>query len=194
MANIRVSIEEKRGCGFRKPGGLYLMGGGVSAPCCKLPFPLTVCPCCGGGVKFTRGFTWINTDLFPGSCADERERLCVLNLEGVQMGLLWVGELFYSTPGEFSREADRQGISRRISAVPRGFEVGKTWVALAHIKAINGESPGIFRVFRPDRIEYVIAGNESAEELEALEKRGISLVRVERAGAQQGLNFEQDGK
>jgi hypothetical protein len=50
-------------------------------------------------------------------------------------GLLWIGERFYKTPGEFSSEANELGISRRISAVPREFKRGETWVLLAHPKA-----------------------------------------------------------
>jgi hypothetical protein len=54
-----MAIEQKRGCGYRQVGGLYLVSGKLSAPCDRLPFELSVCPCCGAGVKFTRGFTWI---------------------------------------------------------------------------------------------------------------------------------------
>lgn len=38
--------------------------------------------------------------------------------------------------------------------------------------------PGVFCIFRPTRIEYVVSGEESDETLERLEKRGITLVRV----------------
>ena len=77
------------------------------------------------------------------------------------------------------------GVSRRISAVPREFKVGKTVVFVAHRKAIettrDGKTeytPAIFQAFVPSRVEYVLKGKETPEELEALEKRGLTLVNV----------------
>lgn len=98
------------------------------------------------------------------------------------------------------------GISRRIKSVPHGFEIGKTWVAVAHRKAIGpvvcdscsglklaaesdeeceeckGEGvvhkSAIFHLFRPEAIEYVTKGTESEEELDKLVERGITPVRV----------------
>jgi hypothetical protein len=43
------------------------------------------------------------------------------------------------------------------------------------------QAPGIFKVFRPQRVEYVVTEEETEEELEALEKRGLSLVKVVKA-------------
>ena len=37
---------------------------------------------------------------------------------------------------------------------------------------------GIVYAFRPERIEYVIKGNESTKELDKLVSRGITLVKV----------------
>jgi hypothetical protein len=104
----------------------------------------------------------------------------------LRVGLLWVGEKYYPTAQEFTREANFMGTSKRISAIPKDIEVGKTWVYLAHRKAISkitekGEiefAPGIFRAFRPERIEYVVKGTETEEELEKLEKRGLTLIKV----------------
>src|SRR5215813_4681459 len=90
-------------------------------------------------------------------------------------GLIWIGEQFYKSPEDFMREADILGISRRIKSVPHGFELGKTWVAVAHMRAIpdvetKKARPGIFRLFRPQAIEYVVKGNETKDELDKLEK------------------------
>lgn len=183
MASILTVVDEERGCGWRKEGGLYLMGGGWSIGCGRLPLALERCPTCDRGIKPGRGWTWVDPrPLFPAM---------------TRAGLLWIGGQFYPTPAAFLAEADRLGISRRIAAVPKGLEIGKTWVLLAHRKAIyprvgewiekgtvlSGEPrPGIFHVFRPDRIEYVVKGSESQAELDALEKRGLTLVRIERAG------------
>jgi hypothetical protein len=38
--------------------------------------------------------------------------------------------------------------------------------------------PAIFHAFKPQRIEYVVKGDETEEELERIVKRGIELVRV----------------
>lgn len=190
--NIITKIEGKRGCGYRKPGGIYFVMDGPASTCYKLPIALTVCPCCNAGIKPTRGFTWINSNLFytvnceknvgPFSPCDS----CAANMFNTKMGLLWIGEKFYATPTEFVRESGLQGISRRISQVPKEFVVGETWIALAHRKAISAigekgkieQAPGIFSFFRPQRIEYIITGEETTEQLEKLEKRGFTLIKI----------------
>lgn len=138
--------EEERGCGFRKPGGTYMMAGGPMAPCGKLPLEVTVCPCCSQGIKPARGFTWINAQrLFDGvECDDGHGPLggshgciCVLDDPPEKAGLVWIGGSHYPTPEAFLDEARTQGVSRRIPAVPQGFEVGKTWVLFAHREAIT---------------------------------------------------------
>jgi hypothetical protein len=194
---IRTSVESARGCGFRSPGGLYLVSGGLMDSCSRLPIALPVCPACGAGTKPSRGWTWIAPDLLleghlgPHEPAAHSGR-CPLGAPGrlgERAGLLWIGESFYATPETFSREAAAMGVSRRISAVPRGFEVGKTWVLVAHRKAVLSwapdatepdYAPGIFHAFLPEAIEYIVKEDDSEEKLAKLEKKGISLVRVVR--------------
>lgn len=191
MPTITTKIESERGCGYRKGGGIYLVSDGIGSVCCKLPMELTVCPCCHGGIKPARGFTWVTTSLFASVPCFEPDQLnlCPMNLPAdIRVGLLWVGEKYYPTAQDFTREANAMGTSKRLSAIPKDIEVGKTWVYLAHRKAVakvteKGEVeffPGIFRAFRPDRIEYVVKGTETTEELEKLEKRGLTLVKVVR--------------
>lgn len=186
--------EGKRGCGYRKEGGLYLVSPGQGRPCGLLPIPLTCCPTCGHGIKFCRGWTWINVATIAamnqhgckmdGGCGD-----CPLADAKIQRaGLLWIGEQFYKTPEAWALEASNMGISRRIKAVPRGFVLGETWVALAHIRAIPAPimeqdakpTKGIFRLFKPTTIQYVVKGNETPEELADMEKRGITPVKIQR--------------
>lgn len=187
-----MSVEAKRGCGFRKVGGLYLVGEGPGAACDRMPIPLNVCPCCGEGIKFSRGWTWIQPSrLFEGDHEEQVIFTCDcptacpacypsrhFALEG-KAGLLWVGEKFYTT-SSFTEESVRLGVSKRIAAIPNKFEIGKTWVFLAHKKAINEETPGIFMVFRPRAIEKIVTISESCdkEKMEKLIKRGITPVRV----------------
>jgi len=216
--NIQTIVNEaKRGCGYRKPGGLYLVSGQPSAPCGKLPLELTVCPCCGQGVKPARGWTWVDpVPLFLHvECRsdhgvrvqhDECEN-CPLDDYNVyqlgDVGLLWIGEKFYKTPEEFLAEGMEQGISRRISAIPNDFEIGKTWVLFAHRKVqgafTTGEGyhyfPGIFGCFKPERIEYIVKDDDSEEKLERMEKRGITLVKLVRTDDGNGngkLDLEND--
>lgn len=194
--NIRTVVEKKRGCGYRVPGGIYLRTDGIGRLCGALPIELTVCPTCHHGIKPARGWTWINiaelaavrgchleNDLDKG-CGD-----CPIADAKIQMaGLLWIGEKFYKTPGAFAQEGVEMGISRRITMVPKAFKLGETWVALAHRKAIpivpgkpeQEYKPGIFHIFKPQRIEYVVKSDDSDAKLEKMEKRGFYLVKVER--------------
>jgi hypothetical protein len=187
-----MAVEPRRGCGWRKVGGLYLVGAGMGAECCKLPIILTVCPCCGTGVKQARGWTWIDprpwlegpcTALWrTGPCpAVDPARM------GDKVGLLWIGTAFYKTPADFIREGTELGISRRIKAVPRGFKVGEHWVFLAHphVREVrDGDAlkweAGIFRIFKPTAIEMIITKtmSEDAEVMADLEARGITAVIV----------------
>ena len=204
MTGVPVLHEGKRGCGYRKPGGTYLVGGDTLAPCPKLPIEVHTCPTCGQGVKAARGWTWIEYEPFvePGPHGDpEHSAGCVLaqppetvTTEEGKVGLIWVGEMHYKTPGEFMREALSMGLSRRVTAIPRGLEVGKTLVLLGHRKAIRkgwldpetnavyetldeveeaGLNPldiepnyvaGVFTAFVPTAIEYVLKPEEENDE------------------------------
>ena len=154
------AVEARRGCGYRKVGGLYMVGGGIGIPCDRLPFELSVCPCCSQGIKPARGWTWIDVaklfqgahltgqplKIFPGNVVQARELcpcattnfcpLCVKPEVMGKAGLLWIGERFYKTPDQFIAEGVSLGFSRRIKSVPQGFKIGETWVMLAHAKAI----------------------------------------------------------
>jgi hypothetical protein len=202
--NIITVVEKKRGCGYRVGGALYLRTDGIGRVCGALPIELTVCPTCKHGIKPARGWTWINIAELAavGTCrlweqtGHEGCGDCpIADAEIQTAGLLWIGEKFYKTPVDFNREAWDMGISRRITMVPRGFKVGETWVALAHRKAIPAPKelvehqlgikpsdlefkPGIFHIFCPQRIEYVVKEFDPKDKLEKLEKRGITLVRV----------------
>jgi len=173
MAEVTISIERARGCGYRKPSkggvGIYLVADGTEAPCGLLPYPLEVCPCCGGGIKATRGWQWITPQLMfvgdvmsalAGTARDcerstqiQRFKVDGQRLTGCSLcpigtpppglhGLLWVGEKFYATPDDFQREAGAMGVSRKIKAVPRGFVLGETWVFLAHRRSVRNPATG----------------------------------------------------
>ncbi len=193
MIKIQTRIEGKRGCGYRKPGGLYLIGPPTGQDCCKLPFPLTICPCCGAGIRPARAWTWVDCEKLFG------EMPCVSPLQADlchcplyipsrlgRAGLVWIGEKFYPSPQDFLEEAKEMGISRRIGAIPKDFKLGETWVLLAHRKAITitnsdeslDKHSAIFSVFKPTAIEYVVKGDETEEDLKRIIKRGLAPITV----------------
>src|SRR5215471_10018790 len=168
-----MAVESKRGCGYRKVGGMYLCSGGGGFPCDRLPIRLDVCPCCNHGFKQSRGWTWLDVPKFvngnhevtslhisgeiPCPCSLYCPLCKHVNTVG-KAGLLWIGEKFYRTPAEFLAEGVTMGISRRIAAIPRGFEVGKTWVLLAHSKTIHEVVPESER--DPEHVGELINGEE----------------------------------
>ena len=194
-------LEPRRGCGYRHIGKLYLIGEGLGKVCHRLPLKLPEeCPCCGAGIKFHRGFQWINPQQIFGfcyECTTSSTPLCdpscpVCN-PPEKVGLMWVGERYYPRTIDFTMEAEKYGISKAIASVPKGLELGKTWVYLAHRKAVveqvedentltgyrEEHVPGIFYAFRPVRIEMLIKESDATEEnLEKLKKRGITPVIV----------------
>lgn len=157
-----MAVEARRGCGFRKIGGLYLVSSGLSEPCGKLPIELHVCPTCHAGIKQTRAWTWVKPRVLladtycqkqvldeliaagTGGEIDFRKlgadpcRHCPLAADNLPetAGLIWIGEQFYPTAEHFMQEAKKLGVSRRISKVPRNFKLGETWVLVAHPKAV----------------------------------------------------------
>lgn len=197
-----MAVEAKRGCGYRKVGGKYLISGGVGMTCGRLPFPLLPCRCCGRGIKQARGWTWVDGEELINSGAPDctmTETHCafcpMMDLKRFKKaGLLWVGERFYKTPDAFQLEASALGISRRIHSVPRDFKLGETWVMLAHPKAARidvendefegglerVECPGVFRIFKPERIEIIVTESDFADDkkMERLIKQGLTPVPV----------------
>lgn len=202
---IKTVYDRERGCGWRSEGGLYLMSDGESRGCGLMPLPLKTCPACGSGLEPSRSFRWIEpAKLFadqPKGCSKDDCDNCPLSEPRIlTLGkalLDWVGKRYYKTPEAWLQEAREQGISRRIHAIPKGFVVGKTWVFLAHERAIERESlftpegheqtvtGAIYSVYKPNRIEYIVTGKETPEELEAMVARGITPVRVVRVGEEE---------
>ena len=108
--------------------------------------------------------------------------------------LMWVGARYYS-PGEFTAEASRLGVSKRIAELPAGIKFGETWVLLAHPEACHepvswsfrwlfgdgevGTAPGVFHAFVPVRAELILRESEATPERIAKEAaRGVSIVIV----------------
>lgn len=231
--------DQERGCGWRQKGGLYLMSAGLMSPCGRLPILIPEkCPTCSGGLKFVRtGWTWISPlKLWGRAECHRRGRAefhrrnvkpvsdCVACVAGLAIperaGLLWIGGKHY-TPEAWTAEAVSQGVSRRITSIPKEFVIGETPVFVAHLKCVDlhlcdcghsesahrksrcyaavrdedGEQldiqcdcakfkgrfqAGVFHVFLPDRIEYVVDDDDDPAKLERLVERGVKLVRIAR--------------
>ena len=187
-----MAVEARRGCGHRKVGGLYIVSdGNMAGSCGRLPIELSTCPCCGGGFKQSRGWSWIDLSLLldeADGCGFDRGcggcPISALN-DIEQAGLLWVGAQYYPTPESFLIEARKQGISKRLpkGQVPKDLVLGETWVMLAHPKAVQRDGayrPGIFSMFRPSALEQIVTESQSKDPklLDSLEKRGIRPVIV----------------
>jgi len=194
-----MAVEAARGCGYRKVGGFYIVGSGVTVGCDRLPVETTNCPVCGGGLKFSRAWTWLDWRKYAGDHGDQ----CTDNILGEcpvchpskhpqPYGLLWVGEKFYS-PEAFVRESTELGISRRlpytgeIPRAPKNLKLGETWVLFAHKHVIKGVDdqgkeimkPAIFRAFRPQRLELLLWDKDATEErLSELTEAGITPVII----------------
>jgi hypothetical protein len=195
---MRMFIEKERGCGYRKVGAMYLVGEGIPVNCDRLPFALLVCPTCGAGVKFSRGFTWIDWYEYAGIHKDCRDPylcpICVPPKESDRYGLLWVGKRYY-TPESFVQEAIEMGVSKRIAQIPKNLELGRTRILLAHPEACENicpdnqdcdvkgkpKGPGIFYSFIPQRVEMIITKEQSEDKeyIEKLKRRGITPVVIE---------------
>ena len=193
-----MAVEERRGCGYRTAGGIYLAGSTGQESCDRLPFPLSTCPHCHTGIKQTRGFQWVSIDLVEAAAPTcvKMSNHCwqclfcggplasVLEPNG-KVGLFWVGAQFYPTPLDWLLEAQRLGASRRISAIPRDFVIGESWVLAAHPKAFCSPSPGeepqpgAFYLWKPSRVELIVTPSMKKQKwAQRLFKQGVTPVEV----------------
>jgi len=203
-----MAVEAARGCGYRKVGGLYLVGGGgIHVECDRLPYEIKNCPTCGSGIHFSRGFTWLDWRKYAGdhfevcNCLG-RIRPCPIcrpSMYPQPYALIWIGDRFY-TPEEYTRESFQMGVSRRLPTPagkiprgPKGLKLGETWVLCAHIRALGTRMvtdegatvpheenvPGVFYVFTPTALEFLLWKSEATpERLEELTKAGITPVVI----------------
>jgi hypothetical protein len=171
LAPVIAYKEFKRGCGYRKSGGTYMVDlTPQEVPTEGFPLELSVCPCCNAGIKFSRGFQWIQPRLlFGDESLPERA------------GLIWIGGKFYPTPKHFVDEARTLGVSRRIATVPRGLVIGETRIYLAHLNAFANSIPtkaGVFAYFVPTKLQYVVHPDDTEAKLYSTQKRGIETISV----------------
>lgn len=143
-----MAQEAKRGCGFRKVGVLYLVGGFIPVECDRLPYPLDTCPVCGGGIKVSRAFTRITPLALFGlhpDCVDQDHPCRLCDPTSDIAFIMRVGEKFYPTPGHFAGEAMAMGISKKIPFIPKELILGQTHIFLAHPKACEVQVPVVLQ-------------------------------------------------
>jgi hypothetical protein len=188
---IQTRRDLKRGCGWRHPGGLYLVAPAPAQSCGRLPQQIWPCPMCGHRLNFTRGWQWITPSnlLSPEPCKNSLTSCATCPLKEPaalpRSGLLWVGRTHYRTTTKFLVEATQQGISKPIPRIPKDFHIGDTAVFLAHptgcVDEDTGEpAPAIFAWFTPQAIEYAVHPNDTPEHLERLQAKGVTLIEIER--------------
>src|SRR5208282_5515545 len=156
-----MTFELERGCGYRKPNGMYLISLGKAVRCDRLPVPLVPCERCGFEPRQIRSYTWISGHFLgdhrgasiildgkktkPALCDDaskdparngwvNRFEDPVCHSGKAPRLLMWVGKKFY-TPESFTAEANVQGMSKRIPEIPDGLRLGVTWILVAHPEA-----------------------------------------------------------
>lgn len=188
-----MGVEPKRGCGYRQVGGIYLVGSGALAECDRIPMPLPeACPCCNGGIKHTRTPRKINARQLWGEhemCTEQQAFTCYVCHPGDDVAyVMGVGEQHYPRPQDFVDEAIRLGVSKRIPAVPRDVEIGKTKIFLTHKKALlcqekdakgnDKYQTGVIYAFVVTGVEQIVKQSEYEAVKEGLAKRNITAVAV----------------
>lgn len=186
------SNEHERGCGFRKIGGVYLVGEGPTGSCDALPIALGPCEDCEFDINQARVIQSIHAGYLSSKirthvCRDEfscpicaygKPRILARN-EAHRKGeeflgpnnffIMWVGQEY--TPEEFLKEAALYGVSKRIAAnsLPSKFMIGRDWIFLAH------RDVG-FPVFSKEKSTVIAPDGEACEgpaKVELVRKRGI---------------------
>ena len=195
-----MAVEKKRGCGYRKVGGLYLCGSGIPTTCDRLPFPIEACPTCAERPRFTRSIEAIAPrhlwSIHQPTCTCPAGADCPACYPPGTGWLMWVGEDY--TPESFIREALEMGVSKRIPALPVALNLRKDWVFLAYAKLIPkkgkdmllpfggeesrrfGYQPGVFYVFKAARLELIVTETQAqdADKMAELKRKNIHAVVV----------------
>jgi len=151
-----MASEAKRGCGFRKIGGLYLTSEGMWVGCDRLPYELRSCKVCGAGIHLSRAMTEINPlELFgkhdrpsvnlPAEttteviCQDSFRPCKMCDPTSDPAYIMLIGKKHYPTPEDYVREAMTLGVSKRIAQIPKKLKLGQTVIYLAHPDGITEE-------------------------------------------------------
>jgi hypothetical protein len=181
-----MPFESPRGCGYRKAGKLYLVGGGIPMPCDIMPLFLNPCECCGYIPTFYRNVQMIFKKYIRDLSKAQHRVECICdpvcpichteNNDQARYGLMFTSTRYY-TPESFIEEANRMGVSKAIPFIPKDLELGKTWVLCAYSKTPDIDDPDFLeakKLWESKRNSLVANANEPLEEMpEPPEKNAI---------------------
>lgn len=230
---IEVSVEHRRMCGWRRPDktgvGIYLVGPMAAEICERLPYYVKPCHGCGSVFRFFRGWMGVGpSERFSdeprcgqnGLQENHRHELCAVcspEIAGPNAMVVFVGKKFYS-PAEFVDEALKIGISKKIPNFPEWFEIGKTYVYLAHNEAVLKQRvnpgtmepvfdektkrpvmdalPGLIGCFRPVQIDLVVKNERAVPERAKryAERFGDEYCRIVRVVPAKGEQTSMEGE
>ncbi len=206
-----MAIEKARGCGYRICGALYLVSDSIQRTWCgRLPLPTSM--------KQSRQF---QLHALMDVLAGTEDVLCgkadcvsgwltcplrwpprISPLTAV--GVSWVGSKDY-TPDSFTLEVAEMGVSKRVSGIPAGLQLGRTWVFLAHPAAYRyptcrrcgmgwaeydrpechkgqphaWQGPGFFHGFVVQRVECLAEDDRLQEDwVSDLKQKGVTIIPV----------------
>lgn len=169
---ITVNVQ-KRGCGWPKEGGFYVMGGGKPLVCFALPVTLVPCECCNQMPKFARCPTPVTAEyiknLFYGKDGEFCGPTCHACVSGKRYWISWVGSDY--TTETFCREVNVQGMSRRIP--PSFAKLIQPGDVFANVK--GGE---IINMIPCTSVRYYLKPGDSEEKIKELEKEGIEVAKI----------------
>ncbi len=167
---ITVDVQ-KRGCGWPKEGGFYVMGGGKPLTCFALPVTLVPCECCNQMPKFARCPTLV-TDKYINNlfAACQTGNIhCNHCVRGKRYWISWVGSDY--TTETFCREVSVQGLSRKIP--PSFAKLIQEGDYFANVK--GGE---IINMIPVTSVRYYLKPGDSEEKIKELEKAGIEVAKI----------------
>jgi len=156
-----MAVEKIRGCGYRKVGGVYLVGDGLGYGCDRLPMAIIPCAICGEEPRFNQGISRIDPyNLWGQHSSDSDSPPCLdtnitdvvcfppiaseifkdgnVSTLDIGMYLQWVGKDY--TAQSFMNEARDMGVSKRIPKIPNDLVIGKSWVYLAKANLVPNTS------------------------------------------------------
>jgi len=79
-------LEPRRGCGYRYVGKLYVRAPGIFGICDRGSLPLTTCPVCGSGIKFSRGWIKLQPQRLFGKHGERKNISCPTCGEMMEIG------------------------------------------------------------------------------------------------------------
>jgi hypothetical protein len=223
MLIVSTKIEKQRLNGYRIPGELYLVGTMAPFQCCQLPITLQ------NDIIPKRGIVPVPEQYLQSRLEDCREFKCPSAHKLEEMaGMMWVNEKYYPSAAHFFQECRTASVEMRIKRLHCGIKPGKSWILLAHRTAVvdyenggcngwvdqdgKGHSdviykPGIFGLFKVERIEFILRNNfpevtteverkmigTELETLVKMKEAGIEIVQVLRDDEMKLLEDYPDG-